>query len=117
MSSNTATGLYWRTATALSGGWKKLLDSTNYTDYTVKKDGTGASGTWGVSISGTAAKATADKNGNDITTKYVTMDTTQTVSGRKTFSDLAAVTFKPSSGTDKCNINYDASLGALVFSF
>ena len=117
MSSNTATGLYWRTATALSGGWKKLLDSTNYTDYTVKKDGTGASGTWGISISGTAAKATADKNGNDITTKYVTMDTTQTISGRKTFSDLAAVTFKPSSGTDKCNINYDASLGALVFSF
>lgn len=117
ISSNTATGLYWRTATALSGGWKKLLDSTNYTDYTVKKDGTGASGTWGISISGIAAKATADKNGNDITTKYVTMDTAQTVSGRKTFSDLAAVTFKPSSGTDKCNINYDATLGALVFSF
>ena len=75
------------------------------------------SGTWDISISGTAAKATADKNGNDITTKYVTIDTTQTVSGRKTFSDLAAVTFKPSSGTDKCNINYNATLGALVFSF
>ena len=66
---------------------------------------------------GAATKATQDKNGNDITTKYVTIDTTQTITGRKTFSDLAAVTFKPSSGTDKCNINYDASLGALVFSF
>ena len=257
MSSNVATGIYWRTATSLSGGWKKLLDSNNYTDYTVKKDGTGASGTWGISITGNATtankitnigssdnasstdtwrnvwisyndnvtgrpavttalafqtstgtlkattfsgnlsgnattatsatkatqdgsgniitntylkktgdtmvgtlswnstslpqfsgsptylvgiqgfanggtmkwqqassvtvgaatKATQDKNGNDITTKYVTIDTTQTITGRKTFSDLAAVTFKPSSGTDKCNINYDASLGALVFSF
>lgn len=66
---------------------------------------------------GAATKATQDKNGNDITTKYVTIDTTQTITGRKTFSDLAAVTFKPSSGTDKCNINYDASIGALVFSF
>ena len=65
----------------------------------------------------TATKATQDKNGNDITTKYVTVDTTQTITGRKTFNDLAAVTFKPSSGTDKCNINYDATLGALVFSF
>ena len=48
---------------------------------------------------------------------YVTLTTEQTITGRKTFSDLAAVTFKPSSGTDKCNVNYDASLGALVFSF
>ncbi len=65
----------------------------------------------------TATKATQDKNGNDITTKYVTIDTTQTITGRKTFNDLAAVTFKPSSGTDNCSINYDAALGALVFSF
>ena len=35
-----------------------LLNSGNYTSYTVKKDGTGASGTWGISISGIAAKAT-----------------------------------------------------------
>ena len=191
------------------GDWHSLLSAGNYTDYTVKKDGTGASGNWGISITGnaatatsatsatkmgnssiwlyannnneinfggtdtsttifmgyrvtdsrpiptkfifgsgtgtadlqaktvylgsgttsyisntqytgnaaTATKATQDKNGNDITTKYVTIDTTQTITGRKTFSDLAAVTFKPSSGTDKCNVNYDASLGALVFSF
>lgn len=33
MSSNTSTGLYWRTATTLSGGWKKILDSSNYTAY------------------------------------------------------------------------------------
>lgn len=34
-----------------------VLDSGNYTDYTVTKTGSGASGTWGISISGTAAQA------------------------------------------------------------
>lgn len=33
MSSNTSTGLYWRTAPSLNGGWRKILDSSNYTAY------------------------------------------------------------------------------------
>ena len=33
MSSNTSTGLYWRTSASLNGGWKKILDSSNYTAY------------------------------------------------------------------------------------
>jgi hypothetical protein len=41
------------------GSWKKILDSSNYTSYAPTKTGSGASGTWGISISGTAAKATA----------------------------------------------------------
>lgn len=41
------------------GDWKTLLNSSNYTNYTVKKDGTGAFGTWGIGISGNAATATA----------------------------------------------------------
>lgn len=227
MSSNKSSGLYWRTgiisSNAISANWLKVLDSNNYTDYTVTKTGTGASGTWGISITGNAANVTGtvtvdhggtgatsftsgalligngteaigtraikdirsagnlgwtDKNTDidiptintlaywngrynssnsnltycikgafgDAATKgvvttldtsanlptasavktyidttaqntYVTLSTTQTITGRKTFNDLAAVTFKPSSSTDKCNINYDASLGALVFSF
>ena len=40
-----------------SGNWYCLLHEGNYTSYTVKKDGTGASGTWGISISGNAASA------------------------------------------------------------
>ena len=36
--------------------WEKFLTSVNYSDYTVTKTGTGASGTWGISISGSAAK-------------------------------------------------------------
>ena len=119
-------GTSFSNATDDNPKWYFKINGTSGQSYTFPStsktlaatDGTGASGTWGISISGTAAKATADKNGNDITTKYVTVDTAQdNISGRKTFSDLAAVTFKPSSGTDKCNINYDATLGALVFSF
>ena len=34
--------------------WKTLLDSNNYITYTVKKDGTGASGTWDININGNA---------------------------------------------------------------
>lgn len=33
MSSNTSTGLYWRTATSLNGGWRKLIDTSNITNY------------------------------------------------------------------------------------
>ena len=58
MSSNTNTGLYWRTASTFNGGWKKLLDSSNYNEYSPTKTGGGASGTWGISISGNASSAT-----------------------------------------------------------
>lgn len=38
--------------------WHTLLSSGNYTAYTVTKTGSGASGTWGINISGNAATAT-----------------------------------------------------------
>jgi hypothetical protein len=44
--------------TRVWGAWKKIVSSTNYTDYTVTKTGTGASGTWGISITGNAANVT-----------------------------------------------------------
>lgn len=65
------------------GDWKTLLDSTNYTSYTVKKDGTGASGTWAIDITGnavtatkatsadSATKATQDSDGNPINSTYL----------------------------------------------
>lgn len=37
----------WRT-------WRRILHSNNYTAYTVTKNGTGANGTWGISITGNA---------------------------------------------------------------
>lgn len=65
------------------GEWKTVLSSNNYTDYVPKKDGTGASGTWGISITGNAAtatkatsadsatKATQDSDGNPINSTYL----------------------------------------------
>ena len=47
--------------------WKTLLDSSNYTSYTVTKTGSGASGTWGISISGNAATATSATTANKLT--------------------------------------------------
>ena len=38
--------------------WTRVLTHRNYTNYTVTKTGGGASGTWGISITGTAATAT-----------------------------------------------------------
>ena len=48
--------------TTISGyGIMDALTTSNYTSYTVKKDGTGASGTWGISISGNAATSDRTK--------------------------------------------------------
>ena len=56
MSANTAPGIYYRNANSLSSsvGWKKILDSSNFNSYSPKLDGTGASGTWSISITGNA---------------------------------------------------------------
>lgn len=67
MSSNTSTGLYWRTATTLSGGWKKILDSSNYTAYINPANFVTALGTSGNYLTWT-------KNGvvNNLTVPYAT---------------------------------------------
>lgn len=48
--------------------WRTVLDTNNYKSYTVTKTGEGASGTWGINISGNAAK---DSDGNAINTTYL----------------------------------------------
>lgn len=56
----TGWNMKWRAHSANTTwtDWKTILDSINYTTYTVKKDGSGASGSWGISITGNAASAT-----------------------------------------------------------
>ena len=54
--------------------WARLFDSNNYTNFVPTKTGTGASGTWGINISGnsaTATKATQDSAGQQINTTYI----------------------------------------------
>ena len=61
-------------ALSSSVAWKKILNSSNYTDYTVTKTGGGASGTWGINITGnaaTATKATQDGDGAVISSTYL----------------------------------------------
>lgn len=67
MSSNASTGLYWRTATTLSGGWKKILDSSNYTAYINPANFVTALGTSGNYLTWTKAGTT-----NNITVPYAT---------------------------------------------
>ena len=51
--------IYYRTYNSTSWGvWSTNIDSTNYTSYAPTKTGTGASGTWGISVTGNAATAT-----------------------------------------------------------
>ena len=71
MSSNTSTGLYWRTATTLSGGWKKILDSSNYTAYINPANFVTALGTSGNYLTWTKAGTT-----NNITIPYATNSAT-----------------------------------------
>ena len=44
-------------ANGIETTWREVLDSSNYTNYTVTKGGSGATGTWGISITGNAATA------------------------------------------------------------
>lgn len=111
-------------------GERTILDSSNYTSYTVKKDGTGASGTWGISITGNAStatsatKATQDGNGSTITSTYLKLSG-GTMSGNLTFASVTSTTYPAlsnkivwSGSTDGADIYYrvDANdAGRLVF--
>ena len=50
--------------------WKTLLSSSNYNSYSPTLTGGGASGTWEISITGGAAAAIQDGNGNVINSTY-----------------------------------------------
>ena len=52
--------LYKTVANGTSKGWLRILDSNNYTSYTITKTGSGASGTWGISITGSSASCTGN---------------------------------------------------------
>ena len=51
--------LYYREGVGATA-WKTILTSSNYTSYTVTKTGGGASGTWGINITGSAGSCTGN---------------------------------------------------------
>lgn len=51
--------LYYREGVGATA-WKTILTSSNYTSYTVTKTGSGASGTWGINITGSSGSCTGN---------------------------------------------------------
>jgi hypothetical protein len=47
----------WNSQNSINTSWLEILSSNSYTNYTVQKDGTGATGNWGINITGNAASA------------------------------------------------------------
>lgn len=70
----TTANMYVRNKNTSWSSWEKVLLSNNYTDYTVKKDGTGASGTWGISITGSSASCTGNAATATLATTVGTSD-------------------------------------------
>lgn len=74
-----------------SGGIKTVLDTK------LDKTGEGASGTWGINITGNAntadlAKAVAWENVSDKPDNFVDTDSTQTITGAKTLTNKTSIT-------------------------
>lgn len=74
-------GAYIMRSAAARGTWEQsaeLIGTHNYTSYTVTKTGSGASGTWGISISGTATNATNVNIADDTSSKLFVLGATAT---------------------------------------
>ena len=66
--------------------WALMLSDKNYTSYTVQKDGTGASGTWGISITGSAGSvAWGNVSSKPNVVEYDTTTTRATVDGTNAY--------------------------------
>ena len=82
-------GLWYRSGWCDSENpWAQLLDSNNYSNYAPTKTGTGATGTWGINISGNAAN---DADGNVIADTYL-KKSGGTMTGAIDFSDSSKAT-------------------------
>ena len=81
--------------------WRTVLDSSNYTSYSPSLTGSGASGTWGISVTGNAATATSAINASFSTNASVS-DTRSTVQGPQTGTLRARFDFVANS-TDGLN--------------
>lgn len=87
-------GAYIMRSAAARTSWAEsaeLIGTHNYTSYTVKKDGTGASGSWGISVTGSSASCT----GNAATATKAAI----TVESRDTWHSLVGTTYNATSGT------------------
>ena len=78
-----------RTMTAMTFKGNAVLDAGNYNSYAPKLDGTGATGTWGINISGNAANITGTYGGT-LTSSQVTTALTFDPARRASFASTPA---------------------------
>ncbi len=83
------------------GNWVTFLDSLNYTSYCPSLTGAGASGTWGISITGNASAATKLQTARSLWGE--TFDGSGNINGRMTFGVLAMATSYTDSWSDGTN--------------
>lgn len=74
------------------GSWKTVLDSENYNTYAPTKTGTGASGTWGISVTGNAATATKLSSSAGSATRPVYFNDGKPVAGTYTLANACSKT-------------------------
>ena len=98
-----ATNFWIRNIDSRVNSWHTIIHSSNYTNYTVSKTGTGASGTWPISISGNAA-----------TVSTIQTATTTTVGGIKIKSVNANAVSTNSNGSNYYGVNIDKNGNAYV---
>jgi hypothetical protein len=74
--------------------WRTVLDSTNYNSYAPTLTGTGASGTWGIAISGNSATATTATNlsGGTVAATTITASGTVTIKSGSALGKLTVQT-------------------------
>lgn len=65
--------------------WRAIAFTDEINNYAPTKTGGGASGTWGINITGTATKATQDASGNVITDTYATISALSSYQTKITF--------------------------------
>ena len=82
---NDNLGILTRSGATTWNAWRRILDSSNYTEYTVTKSGSGASGTWGINISGSSASCTGNSTTATKLQTARTISLTGSVTGSGTF--------------------------------
>lgn len=78
------------------GTWESILDTSNYTYYTVTKTGTGATGTWNISITGNAASASTSaklSSSTVVNAKAFNLSNASWTDTGYTFASLASGTY------------------------
>lgn len=85
--------------------WESLIDESNINDYAPTKTGTGASGTWGISISGNAATATSATSAT--TANYVSLIANNEIrlAGKPSTAQTIFMGYKWSDNTSAALIN------------